>query len=538
MNRTAGSAGSPALHRLPILLLVALFGVLVLRTAWTADDAYITYRTVENFVSGRGLTWNDGERVQVFTHPLWMFVLAAARAATGSVEHAALAISFALSLAAALLIALRIAAGTAAAALALLVLIFSKSFVDYATSGLENPLTHLLLIAFACAWLRDAAPTRAQTGLLALLAGLLALNRLDCVLLVAPALALQLWRRRSVTDLAVAAAGFVPLAAWLAFALVYFGSPFPNTAFAKLNTGIGAGTLLANGAHYLLSTLNVDPVLMMALLAALLLPLATRDAARRAIVVGIALYAIYVVKVGGDFMTGRMLTGCLTLAVCAIVSLPNLTPRDVLLSGAAVLLLGLNNPRAAIYSLDTYGHGLRLIDRYGIADERAFYYSGTGLLRWRPYQRRPAHRLAEQAVAARAAGLKRVVKGNIGLFGYYSAPEMHVVDPFALADPLLARLPMDPMDDWGIGHYRRTIPDGYLESLETGRNVIVDEGVRQLYDRVSLVTRGDLFADGRWSAIIELNAGTLDPLVAGYIERGHWRRSLPLEYGRWRPDED
>ncbi len=41
------------------------------------DDAYITFRTVENFANGFGLTWNVTERVQAYTHPLWMLLTTA-----------------------------------------------------------------------------------------------------------------------------------------------------------------------------------------------------------------------------------------------------------------------------------------------------------------------------------------------------------------------------------------------------------------------------------------------------------------------------
>jgi hypothetical protein len=43
-----------------------------------SDDAYITLRTVDNWVNGRGLVWNTAERVQTYTHPLWMLLLSAA----------------------------------------------------------------------------------------------------------------------------------------------------------------------------------------------------------------------------------------------------------------------------------------------------------------------------------------------------------------------------------------------------------------------------------------------------------------------------
>jgi len=54
-----------------ILLVVALlfFLVVIVRTAWVCDDAYITFRTARNFINGHGMRWNHFERVQSFTHP-------------------------------------------------------------------------------------------------------------------------------------------------------------------------------------------------------------------------------------------------------------------------------------------------------------------------------------------------------------------------------------------------------------------------------------------------------------------------------------
>ena len=47
---------------------------LVVMRAWVAEDAYITFRVIENAFSGYGLRWNIHERVQVYTHPLWMLL--------------------------------------------------------------------------------------------------------------------------------------------------------------------------------------------------------------------------------------------------------------------------------------------------------------------------------------------------------------------------------------------------------------------------------------------------------------------------------
>ena len=58
--------------------------------------------------------------------------------------------------------------------------------------------------------------------------------------------------------------------------------------------------------------------------------------------------------------------------------------------------------------------------------------------------------------------------------GYYAGPTVHIVDPLALADPLLARLPPKRKINWRIGHFERTIPAGYRGTLRMGQNVLED----------------------------------------------------------------
>ena len=44
-------------------------------TAWVSEDAFITFRAVDQLLAGHGPVWNLGERVQVYTHPLWYGLL-------------------------------------------------------------------------------------------------------------------------------------------------------------------------------------------------------------------------------------------------------------------------------------------------------------------------------------------------------------------------------------------------------------------------------------------------------------------------------
>ena len=505
------------------ILLVALAAVLV-RCAWIGDDGYISLRVVENLVGGRGLTWNVDERVQVFTHPLWLLVTSAACAVTGELQFTVFALQLLTSLAAAALLAFGIASTTRATAASLALLIVSKPFVDYSTSGLENPLSHLLLVGFLLAWFRSGEAPGARWAL-ALTGGLALLNRLDLALVVLPPLAARLLWKPDRSKLAAAAAAIVPLAAWLAFATVYYGFALPNTAYAKLGTGLSAADLAPQGLLYARNLLTRSPVTALVILAGLVEAL-RRPRATGAVGLGLLLYLGYTVRVGGDFMSGRFFT---VPFVCALALLargplarPGRTGGAVL---AAVLLVGLAWPRSPVWSGRGYGSGGAAdwdLD-HGITDERAVYYPSTGLLNVRWGSRLPDHHWVEEGNEARLSGQTVVYQKGIGLFALAAGPTVHVVDAHALADPLLARLPLSS-DRWRIGHFVRNPPRGYLETLATGRNQILDPDLAQFYDRLSLVVRGRIWSRERFRAIVGFQLGRYDHFVEAWAERRRAQR--------------
>ena len=51
-------------QRLTTWLLVLLYAFVAIKSAWLSDDAYITLRTVSNWLAGFGPVWNVDERVQ------------------------------------------------------------------------------------------------------------------------------------------------------------------------------------------------------------------------------------------------------------------------------------------------------------------------------------------------------------------------------------------------------------------------------------------------------------------------------------------
>ena len=100
---------TPAFHRhgLYTLLLIP-FVIILLRNAWVVGDAFITFRTVDNFVCGRGLTWNVAERVQSYTHPLWMLIVSLFYFVTREAYFTSLFLSLALAVLGLLLVMRRL----------------------------------------------------------------------------------------------------------------------------------------------------------------------------------------------------------------------------------------------------------------------------------------------------------------------------------------------------------------------------------------------------------------------------------------------
>lgn len=494
---------APAL--LPGLLLLVCTTLLA---AWLCDDAFITFRTVENLVEGRGVRWNPLERVQSYTHPLWMLVLAGARALSGEIYFTSLILSLLLSWTAAGLLATQVQDRRDLAFLALLSLTLTRSFVDYCTSGLENPLTHLLLVFWLRDWWREAAsPTPAGVHRLALFASGVLLCRLDLALLLTPAFAALAWRRRGVAMARALGVGFSPLLAWEIFSVIYYGVPFPNTAYAKLDAGIPASAYLAQGLTYLRASAIFDPLATALILGALILGAWQRGPATGPVAIGVALYLVYVVRIGGDFMAGRFLTAALVAAVMILLQGPPPTVRRLAVVATAVVTLGfiaqdpvlLCGPRFGLEREDA-------VSDNGVADERAFYYPTTGLLRAERGEHRIEHPWAVQGRRARAQGLQVATRRPIGFFGFFAGPQCHVVDLFGLSDPLIARLPVRADKKWRIGHLERALPVGYLESVRADATGISDPLLADLDRRLRLVTRGPLFTTERWRAILELNS--------------------------------
>lgn len=503
-----------------------VFGLILFtyyRTAWLSDDSYITFRTLDNFVNGYGLRWNISERVQSFTNPLWMFLVAVPYTITREMYLTPLLFSMAVSAAAVALVLFRVAQGWGQALFAGITLLASRAFIDYSSSGLENPLGHLLLGLFLVEYIADKRTVRSYVTL-ALLAGLAGLNRLDTILFYAPPMFYCLLRdMRWRTFFALGVAG-IPLVAWELFSIIYYGFPFPNTAYAKLGSGVPSSEYMMQGLRYFLSSLQRDPSTLPTMMFALLVTVWHRDLRRLAMLIGIALYLLYVVKVGGDFMGGRFFSSALYLSVALVASLPR-TKRQWpwLLPAAAAFGASLTAPFAPLFSgteATRFAEGYPgWRDENRVADERRYYFEHTGLLFYRPGVEMPRSPLGIAAQKYEQEGITFKVHAMIGFRGFFAGPTVHILDRYGLADPLLARLPARHEPNWTTGHFMRTVPLGYAETLEHGGNQIKDPKLAAYYDKLHLIVSGPVFSVERFKTMYEFGRGYYDSLIDDRLYR-------------------
>src|SRR5258708_11080155 len=122
-----------------------------------------------------------------------MFFLSVVYFCTRQIYYSALLLSIAISFIAIGIFALYLAKSPYVAAMGILILAASKSFIDYSTSGLENPLTHLLIVLFVLVFFQYQQSKRYLLWL-SLLGSMMILNRMDTVLLFLPALIYACYR--------------------------------------------------------------------------------------------------------------------------------------------------------------------------------------------------------------------------------------------------------------------------------------------------------------------------------------------------------
>lgn len=498
------------------------------KNAWASDDSFITMRVVDNFVNGYGLRWNVAERVQVFTHPLWLFVL--------SLFYLLINDPYLTVYIASLMISLLVIAGLyyffvkdiQTLVFSTIVITSSHAFIDYSSSGLENPLTHLLLVLFAWVYLKGAEDHQYRFLILTFIAGLAAFNRLDSVLYFMPVLVHEMYRLRHRFGRVLwqGILGVIPIVGWEAFSILYYGFPFPNTYYAKLHTGIDALQLWKWGGWYILTGLVWDRLTYIFIIFVLILLFVYRQPKASLLFSGALIYIFYFIRAGGDFMSGRFFSGVFLVALIVLMEL-DITKRwglkktpNFLVALAFILLFS--------FSGGLSYHPLFLSDidseqffAQGITDEKIFYFDTA----WRKHQSTVIpYYLGQEGDEIKVSGEKYVQRSFIGFLGYHAGPGVYINDNLVLSDGLRARLPVTVIDR--VGHYERPYPAGYTETIlsDFEQNLIEHPDLALYFDKLSaLIYTDDLFSQERLQIVWQMNTGQYDYLINSYLESSEWQ---------------
>lgn len=397
---------------------------LMLRTGWLSEDAFVTLRVVDNWANGFGLRWNVEERIQVFTHPLWVFALSAVYFVTREAFYSTIVFCTGISFVTVAGVAFSSHSWMAGAA-AVTLLMMCRGFVDFSTGGLENPLAHLLLAVFAVQYVRSA-----RLHWLLVLAGVAMCVRLDLGFILVPAVTHLVWRSirelgwtRTSRDIAI---GLLPLAAWLVFALLYYGDPLPKPAREWIDSDTPWSVAVQRGLSYLFDSARWDPIGMLAILAAAARCLTDVHSRRSVLFTGVGLYLAYVIVIGGDSVQGRMLTTCVFLSVLSVCGV--LDSHDSTFRRAHILLVA--GLLSAALSLASWRgtHPPRAKTR-PVLDSRAALKSASSLELVARAKPLPMHPRVAYGRQLRRHGPTTAVVSESGFTGFFAGPLVDLQPP-------------------------------------------------------------------------------------------------------------
>ncbi|MBM9579041.1 hypothetical protein JWG45_17985 [Leptospira sp. 201903070] len=561
-------------------LFIPFYTILFYQSAWLSDDSFITFRVVDNFLNGFGLRWNPLERVQVYTHPLWLFLLIPTQFFVREISISAYLLSYlcgVLFLSSFFFFFSKFRIFVGIVSVSFLVLFSSKIFVDYNASGLENPLSFLLLllffIQFYSLYLNSEGRISGRRGFwIGILTALLLLTRLDLALLFAIPLIFLFFRiskSERVRFLISAVYGLLPWVIFLFFSLVYYGSIFPNTYFAKTNVISSISERMIAGWNYISVSLKWDPIAGFVFLSHLFWIFSETFLRRfknlgwnlsedeKSILLPGALSILpvflYLLWIGGDFMAGRFLGSCLIVSIfCQSFFLSKRFEKNqkfirkiVYTFGTVLVVYFFIDPRSPFRYF--YQRQEVRIEK-GVVDERASYQDNVSLKSWWRGITPESHPWAQYAIRIRLSEvksdseefLKRTsgkipkkeesnfeknalpiareiqITTNVGLAGFYGGPEIHWVDLLGITDPFLARLPGKGFP----GHYIRLLPKGYEEYLGETVSALESSDLDRFYYETRLLSEEEIWTRERWRTIFDFM----------FLGSGNFKKRFPKNF--------
>ncbi len=225
-----------------------------------AEDAYILYRYVRNFIHGNGLVYNVGENILALTSPLHALLLSALSVITEKpeiVNRVLLWISM-------IFLSIRglsfLRGSSDKQRLFSITVIISPYLIFWSLGGLETVLLACVILEFTRMTLLTGKDNRAAV-LLYLLAAIAFLIRYDSVVYTFSIILILFLQKKIKLDVAILP-GLMLVMAWFIFSMVFYHNFLPTSFYIK-TPSFAIGTVI-NNALYILHFFVLSGIIVIA----------------------------------------------------------------------------------------------------------------------------------------------------------------------------------------------------------------------------------------------------------------------------------
>lgn len=521
------------------LILTAVYLLLALDHIWVTEDAFITFRSVENLWTGGGPNFNRNIRVESFSHPLWFLILSVLRiggesllgplSALTGIAFATLGLWFATSAA-----LCRKQGVDNQFPFGSLMICALPPFWDFASSGLETGLTFFWIgLSSLVLSLGLRKKERLTVSTFAIL-GLGPLVRIDLACIALPLFLISLLLSKTklhwLRALTLRTFVFIlPSLAWEIFRMGYYGLLIPNTYLSKE----GLGSRWDQGLLYLQDTYGLYwlcPVIALGLLLAARNHIGAEkaDPSTRfthaipiALLVGGTIHTFFVTKAGGDFMHARLLLPGIFSITAAFASVR--LPTSIVLSRMCVAITLTWAFTIALSVRPTYSG---YIDKNGLADERMFYVNSSRIshpISADDYRFHNFYRIGEELrYKARTERVSAFYWAHIGIAISVLPNDIIVIDPLTLNDYIGSHTILTKRGR--PGHEKIARAAWFLARYPAGTGLVINQ---QLQEAFKIKETPEAIQAARAALatpqLLELTSATTDPMTPELFIRNIFR---------------
>jgi arabinofuranosyltransferase len=430
-----------------LFFLLFLSFYLILVKSWISEDAFITLRHIENFISGYGPVFNIGERVEGFSHVLWFYMVSFFRWLGFTIKASVMIPSLIFSFSAIYIFLFKIkVSGESGEVLNLAApaLLAASAFIDFGTSGLESPLSYLLLIIYSKFLLEGSFDKRPE--FFGIIIALLVFTRPDfgiflIINLIFFIYELYIKKIKFNFLLKFSIFSIIPLLLYEIFRMGYYAAIFPNPFYTKT----GSGSYFSAGINYFLDFSEGSLFLPVVIFALLVFVFNKSEFnGRKLILLSGFTHLFFIVRGGGDFMHGRFLLPSFILLSAGTMGIFDkyFSSSKIRRLSSVFLIIFIFIIGLFIKPAQKRGH---YFNRGGISDERFAYYKDKNI---------PLKYLFKENIifmwktigenyyflAEKGRTKIRIAYKNVGFIGYYGGKKVFVLDKLGLTDPIVSRL--------------------------------------------------------------------------------------------------